>query len=236
MGRAGCVRDRRTLLGGLPPFIQRPRRTTAERTRPAENQCARVCAAVGAPTEIGASGDASPRPRARARAPAPSSPSRRPRPSSRPSPPIPGTSAGRAAGAPCWRRGASASLQSTGLSVAAASLPPLGGVPAASRRHSCRERGSRGRRFYSLRVELQRAQREHQVVAVHGLALLALALVGRLGRDEADELRHALLDRLLRARRRRAGPEVRSCGRSRRSGRGCGPTAAAWRRRRCGGC
>ena len=163
-----------------------------------------------------------------ARAPAPSSPSRCPRPSSRPSPPIPGASAGRAVGAPCWRRGASASLQSTGLSAAAASLPPLGSVPAASRRRSCRERGSRGRRFYSLRVELQRAQREHQVVAVHGLALLALALVGRLGRDEADELRHALLDRLLRARRRRAGPEVRSCGRSRRSGRGCGPTAA-WR-------
>ena len=127
MGRAGCVRDRRTLLEGSPPFIQRPRRTTAEQTRPAENQCARVCAAVIAPTEIGASGDASPRPRARARARAPSSPSRCPRPSSRPSPPIPGTSAGRAAGAPCWRRGASASLRPLGR----APLRPPGGVPAA---------------------------------------------------------------------------------------------------------
>jgi hypothetical protein len=46
-------------------------------------------------------------------------------------------------------------------------------------------------------LEAERGHGPEQVVAVDGLALLALALVGGLPRDEADELRHALLHRLL---------------------------------------
>jgi hypothetical protein len=46
-------------------------------------------------------------------------------------------------------------------------------------------------------LEAERGHGPEQVVAVDGLALLALALVGGLPRDEADELGHALLHRLL---------------------------------------
>lgn len=46
-------------------------------------------------------------------------------------------------------------------------------------------------------VEAQRAHRPQDVVPVDGLTLLALALVARLGRDEAHKLAHALLDRVL---------------------------------------
>ncbi|KAJ8524521.1 hypothetical protein ON010_g16597 [Phytophthora cinnamomi] len=46
-------------------------------------------------------------------------------------------------------------------------------------------------------VEAQRAHGPDDVVAVDGLALLLLALVAGLARDERDELAHALLHRLL---------------------------------------
>mmetsp|Transcript_12965 Transcript_12965/g.55332 ORF Transcript_12965/g.55332 Transcript_12965/m.55332 type:complete len:218 (+) Transcript_12965:1950-2603(+) len=46
-------------------------------------------------------------------------------------------------------------------------------------------------------LESERAHGPQQVVAVDGLALFALALIARLAGDEADELRDALLDRLL---------------------------------------
>jgi hypothetical protein len=46
-------------------------------------------------------------------------------------------------------------------------------------------------------LEAQRGHGPEQVVAVDGLALLALALVGGLPGHEADELGHALLHRLL---------------------------------------
>jgi hypothetical protein len=46
-------------------------------------------------------------------------------------------------------------------------------------------------------VEAQGAEGPAEVVAVDGLALLLVALVGGLAGDEADELGHALLHRLL---------------------------------------
>jgi hypothetical protein len=46
-------------------------------------------------------------------------------------------------------------------------------------------------------LEAERGHGPEQVVAVDGLALLALALVGGLAGDERDELGHALLHRLL---------------------------------------
>jgi hypothetical protein len=46
-------------------------------------------------------------------------------------------------------------------------------------------------------LEAERGHGPEQVVAVDGLALLALALVGGLPGDEGDELGHALLHRLL---------------------------------------
>nr|GMC77124.1 hypothetical protein TorRG33x02_100610 [Ipomoea batatas] len=46
-------------------------------------------------------------------------------------------------------------------------------------------------------LEAERSHRPEKIVAVDRFPLLSLALVGRLAGDEADELRHALLHRLL---------------------------------------
>jgi len=47
-------------------------------------------------------------------------------------------------------------------------------------------------------LEAQSRHRPQKIVAVDRLSLFALALVGGLAGDEADEFRHALLHRLLR--------------------------------------
>lgn len=50
-------------------------------------------------------------------------------------------------------------------------------------------------------LEAEGGHGPEEIVAVDGLPLLPLALVGGLAGDEADELRHALLHRLLRVLR-----------------------------------